>query len=136
MAKRSTTPPPPQEIELTPLQMRAAISRFQRRLRDLEEFDPTTIKDRRDPRIDALEASIDEALSETFGHETHAYRLYARAKDLDTAGFKMNGTPHHKNFDGLLHGKDRATVLLQQAIRSLEEKLEQQPDESHASAQP
>jgi hypothetical protein len=122
MAKRSTTPPRPQEVELTPLQMRAAISRFERRLRDLEEFDPTTIKDRRDPRIDALEASIDEALSETFGHGTHAYQLYARAKDLDTAGINMNGTPHHKVVEGLVHGKDRATVLLKQAIRSFEEK--------------
>jgi predicted nucleotide-binding protein len=126
MAKGSS--PIPKDVELTAPQMRAAITRFQRRIADLENFEPTSVRDRRDPRIDALEVSIDEAVSETFGRDTPAYRLYSRAKDLDTAGINMNGTPHHEVIDGLLHGKDRAIVLLKQAIRSLEEKLEDATD--------
>jgi hypothetical protein len=106
MAKRSTASPPPQEVELTPLQMRAAISRFERRIRDLDEFDPTTITSRSDPRVAALEASIEEVLSETFGHSTVAYRRYSLAAEIDTAGINMNGTPHHEVIEGLVHGKD------------------------------
>jgi hypothetical protein len=122
MARRSS-PQPPAEVELTAAQMRSAISRFQRRIGDLEAFDPQAVPTRSDPSIAALEASIDEALSETFGHGAHAYRRYSPAAELDTAGINMNGTSHHEVVEGLVHGKDRAMVLLKQAIRSFEEKL-------------
>jgi predicted nucleotide-binding protein len=104
--------------------MRTAITRFQRRIGELEQFDPNTVQNRSDPRIRALEISIDEALSEAFGHQTPEYYRYAAAANLDRAGVFIGvATPLHEVIEGLAEGKDLAIALLRQAIRSLEEKL-------------
>jgi hypothetical protein len=79
-----------------------------------------------------LETSIAEALSLTFGHETPTRRLYEPAANLDTAGHNMNGTPRHEVIAGLVRGKQRALVLLNQAIKSLEEQITDQSEGSHA----
>ena len=115
--------PAPRTVELSEPQIRAAIERFQRRIREVEDFDPQKVTDRKDPNIDALEAAIGEALTETFGHDTPARRPYAAAATLDTAGINMNGTPHHEVIEGLVHGRERSIVLMTRAIRSLEERL-------------
>jgi hypothetical protein len=132
MATRKTPPAPPQDIRLSPGQLKAGIARFARRIKDVEAFEPEKVSDRRDPNVDALEASIAEALSQTFGHDTPTRRLYAPAATLDTAGYNMNGTPHHEVTEGLVHGKQRALVLLNRAIKSLEEQIADHRDESHA----
>lgn len=121
MAKRP--PPPPSAPELTPQQMRAAIAKFGRRISDLEKFDPMTVRERDDPNITALEVAIDEALSDTFGHDTPEYHRYSMAAQLDRASFNMNGTPHFEVIDGLKKGRASAIALLQQAIKSFEKKL-------------
>ncbi|MGB6753386.1 MAG: hypothetical protein WBE71_12695 [Xanthobacteraceae bacterium] len=106
MAKRP--PPPPSAPELTLQQMRAAIAKFGRRIGDLEKFDPLTVQERDDPNITALEVAIDEALSDTFGHDTPEYHRYSMAAQLDRAGFNMNGTPHFEVIDGLKKGRASA----------------------------
>jgi hypothetical protein len=50
MAKRST--PVPQPPVLSAQEIKAAIARFQRRVDDLQKFDPQTVTERSDPRID------------------------------------------------------------------------------------
>jgi hypothetical protein len=85
-------PPPPRSPELSEAEIRLAITRFERRIRDVEDFDPPKVIDRRDPKIDALEAAIREALIETFGHGTPALKPHAPAAKLDTAGYNLNGT--------------------------------------------
>ena len=121
MARRP--PDPPKDVQPTPQQIRAAISRFERRVKEVEAFEPEKVTDRRDPQIDALEAAIGEALTEAFGEETPMRQRYSVAASLDTAGTNMNGTPHHEVIDGLKYGKTRALTLMNQAIRSLEERL-------------
>ncbi|CAN7311730.1 nucleotide-binding protein [Bradyrhizobium sp. LjRoot220] len=133
MAKKP--PPAPQDIRLSPAEMRAGIARFHRRIKDVEAFEPEKVTDRRDPNIDALEASIAEALSQTFGHDTPTGRLYRPAATLDTAGINMNGTPHHKVIEGLVRGKARALVLLNQAIKSFEEQIADQIEQDGSAGQ-
>jgi uncharacterized protein (TIGR02391 family) len=124
MAKRP--PPPPPEPEMTPDHIRRSIARFRRRLDDLAKFDPDSMSDRRDPKIDALEVAITEALAEAFGRDTPRYQNYAAASRLDTAGFNVAfGTPAHEVIAGLHRGKATATGLLNQAISSLQEKLDE-----------
>src|SRR5262249_41465873 len=104
--------------------IRASISRFGRRITELEAFDPNSVRERSDPRIDALEAAIDEALSEAFGHRTPDYQRYVSARNLDTASINYaRSTPIPEVIRGLVAGKERAITLLRQAIQSLEEKL-------------
>jgi len=137
---RSAPPTPPQEKSLTAGEMRAGITRLRRRLAEIEEFKPEAMTSRQDPKIDSLEAAIAASLADTFGEGTQGYRRYAQAKSIDTAGINMNGTPHHEVIRGLIHGKERATALLGEAIRYLDEKLEELQHEqgtaSHAAVAP
>jgi hypothetical protein len=116
-------PTPPQDIHLSPTSMRAAISRFERRIKEVEAFEPEKVVHRRNPKIDALETSIGEALDAAFGHDTPARQRYSPAATFDTAGHNMNGTPHHEVIHGLLHGKERAIVLMRQAVRAFDDWL-------------
>jgi hypothetical protein len=61
MANRHS-PPPPQAPKRTAAQMRNVISRIERVIRELQDFDPTTVRDRSEPRIRSLEVSIDQVL--------------------------------------------------------------------------
>lgn len=121
MAKAPAQSPDPLQTEQD---IRKAIRRFERRLSDLAAFEPSSVTARNDPKIDVLEAAISEALHETYVENGAAYRRYVQAATLDTAGINMNGTPHHKVIEGLVHGKERSIALLQQAIRALQEKLD------------
>jgi hypothetical protein len=120
---RKVSPLPPQEKSMTPEAMRAGITRFKRRLTEIDSFNPAEIKERQDPRIETLEAAIAASLDDTFGEGTQAYNRYAAAKLIDTAGINFNGTPHHEVIEGLIYGKKRASALLGEAIRYLEEKF-------------
>lgn len=124
----------PETPDLSAAEIRAAISRFKRRIDDLEKFDPETVTERRDPRIAAIAAAIDEALREAFGDRTRAYMNYRAATSIDTAPHNYAYPPSDQEvIKGLYAGKERAIVLLNQAIRSFEEKLAdlgEQPDDS------
>jgi hypothetical protein len=122
MAKRP--PPLPEAPQLSPAEIRSAISRFQRRISDLESFDPATVRSRSDPRIKTLAVAIDESLSQAFGHLTPEYRRYRAAALLDRASHNyLHETPLREVIEGLTRGKEEAIALLRQAIRSFEEKL-------------
>src|SRR6516164_2041129 len=68
MANRHS-PPPPQAPKRTAAQMRNVISRIERVIRELQDFDPTTVRDRSDPRIGSLGASIKHVLTQAFSDE-------------------------------------------------------------------
>jgi hypothetical protein len=71
-----------------------------------------------------LETSIKETLADVFGRNGRSYRAYQSAGALDTAGVNMNGTPLREVIAGLIRGRERAISLLQTAIRSFEEKMQ------------
>lgn len=124
MTKKTGTPYERQPANLSAAQMKAAIPVLKRRIKDLEGFDPQSVQDDRDPRVNTLEAAIDEALVGIFGSDTIDYRRYEAAKRIDTVGIYIGGdVPLHQIRDGLVHGKERAIAILQQIIRSFEEKL-------------
>jgi hypothetical protein len=122
MARKPPSEPP--EKEWTPDTIRTGARKLQRRVDDLEAFEPEKVTNRKDPKIDTLEAAIAETLADVFGSNTGSFRRYQSARDVDTAGINMNGTPHHEVIEGLVHGRHRSIELLRGAIRSLKEKME------------
>jgi predicted dienelactone hydrolase len=89
--------------------MRTAISRIQRCIRELQDFDPTTVRDRSDPRIKSLEVSINQVLNQTFGSDGPERNLYAAAANLDRAPLRMGAkTPLQEVVQGLTRGKEEA----------------------------
>ena len=126
MARR-TTPDQPQRAELTPDEMRRAVSRFQNIIARLEQFDPNVILDRDDPRITELTTAIQSAVEKTYPTNTTQYNQYINAAMIDTAGITMMGaTPIGEVREGLQRGKVDAIALIKIAVEDLQEDLEDQ----------
>src|SRR5208282_1132086 len=88
-------------------QMEAAIPVIDRRLADLDAFDPNTVNDRSDARIGALSGKLDDFLVSTFGTDTVEYERYRwDVAQIDTAGINVYGTPLGEVIEGLKRGKE------------------------------
>jgi hypothetical protein len=140
MARRSAPPPKPKTPILTVGQKRRRIERLQKCVASLEAFDPQKAH-KRAPAILELEAAIDKALSSAFGYGTSAYLRFNEAATLDPSPLLTNvavraraktvgGPLRHEakvqeTREQFSENKTRATTLLQQAIRSLEEEIAQ-----------
>jgi predicted nucleotide-binding protein len=122
MARRPPNSELPSKI-LTADEMRRGIERLRSRITELEAFDPNTVRDRSDPRIDSLESGIDETLSRVFGQGSSDYKRYLQAATIDTGPHIIGGTALHLVLEGLERGKGRAIALLQRAIQGLEEAM-------------
>lgn len=99
---------------LTVDQMKAALPRLKLRLRDLDEFDPTEVVSRHDPKVIVLQNAIGDFLTKTFGNRTAEYNRYSMASNLDTAGIVIGcPTALHDVIEGLQRGKKRAIAILE-----------------------
>lgn len=147
MTRRPVTPPEPQRANLTVDQMRSGIDRLKRRIADLDQFDPQTVQKRWGPEVATLETAIKETLAAVFGHNTVQYKDYEPAARLDRGPVNASAdaswiSARNGNIGGrprddmqevyryLAEGKQRAILLLRQAIRGLEEEIadrEQRP---------
>lgn len=148
MARRPTTPQQPQPANLTVEQMRRGVVLLNRRIGELEAFDPNSVSRRWAPEVKALEVSIDEALIQVFGHDTIEYHRYRRALPLDSGPIRVvtdssswiqpRGRGYGRGDDlgdarrYLTEGKERAVVLLRQAVKGLEERIADQGAEERA----
>jgi hypothetical protein len=104
--------------------LRNGIERMQARIRELEEFDPLTVQERSDPRVEALERAIDDTLARIFGNGTPDYHRYWSATQIDTASHNFAyPVPHEEIVEGLVRGKEQARALLTTAIKALQEEL-------------
>lgn len=102
---RAPAPPPPRAANLSVSQMEEAIRKIDRRLADLDAFDPDKIVERRDPNIGALEHKFSSLLEGVFGQDTIEYQRYRYdATRLDTASHNIHGTDIREVRDGLRHG--------------------------------
>lgn len=87
MKKAAISPSP---ANLSHPEMISAIKKIERRIDDLKAFDVDTLDERWDPRIKALENSLDDLLVSVFGNETIEYRRYhSDLTNLDTAPLYM-----------------------------------------------
>lgn len=129
---------PPQSVQLNPEQMKAALVRLEKRLGELESFDPKQVRDRGDPRIRTLEDAIDDFLTRTFGKDTVEYNRYSSATSIDTAGVNMMyPTSLHDVITGLERGKVRAIGILESIKKTFLEEIELHADtESAPVAEP
>lgn len=105
--------------------MERGIVRLRKRLQMVEAFDPNTL-DQRDPysTVRPIEAEVEAALTETFGHGTIEYNRYKAAAHLDWPIFVGGGVPHHEKVENVAQDRQRSIQLLSAAISLLEERLE------------
>lgn len=122
---RSSEELPPQPPHLGADRMRLGIELLKRRLGEVESFDPASVTDQHTiPHVEALSASIDEALVRTFGSGTAGYKRYSDAAIFDNGPFNYAfKVPISKVQEFLARSKARSIALVRQAISSLEERL-------------
>lgn len=124
----------PQCASLTVEQMQSGIRRLQKRIDDLEAFEPESVTKRNDPEIKRLVAAIDEALIAVFGHGTIEYDRYCRAKRLDTGPIRVGYVASSREVQQYLaEDKKTSITLLKQAIAWLEEEIAEQEQYSMIS---
>lgn len=125
MARRPTAPEP-QRVHLTVEQMKSGIRRLQKRIDELEAFDPTLVQKKWSPEVSVLEKAIDETLVAVFGPNTLEYNRYmTRLEDHGYMFVGMEDTPLHEIQQSLAESKKEVIISLKQAIRGLEEELEE-----------
>ena len=123
MATRKPTSVPPHSANLSAEQMRAAIPKLKRRIKDLEDFDPKSIQDRGDPRLEALESKLTDTMADVFGHGTIEFHRFSTER-LDQAGVNyVYGTPISEVIQSVINSKAREITKLQTVIELFEEKL-------------
>jgi predicted nucleotide-binding protein len=134
MTRPPVSPPELKHVELTVEQMQRGIDRLNRRIKDLEAFDPQSVSTQTAPAVLALQKGIDEALALTFGHQSVGYHRYETAARLHSGhnfakfGRDVNGQSSHQldvaeAREALTEGKLNSLALLRTAIRGLEEEI-------------
>jgi len=95
-------------------EMKSSILKIERRITDLNEFDPNSVNKRNDPKIRVLKDKLDKLLVSIFGINTVEYDRYCRSIiHLDTASSNfMQETPIEEVRDGLCYGIERAREQL------------------------
>jgi len=123
---RHSAPSQPKAVKLTPDKMRIAIARLQKRIVELQVFDPISVNERSDPRIGLLERTVDETLTSIFGFGTADYNRYHYcAATLDRAPVVMGREVGRLQFQvGLAKGKSDAISTLQGIVARFNEELE------------
>lgn len=115
----------PKPAELTPDRIKLGIVKLERRIKELEEFDISTIQKRFDAKTQALCAKINDTIAEIFGHDTIEYQNYD-IYSLDTLPLIMGGgeDPLYKVHEGYKKGIEEAIIKLKSLKETLEEKFE------------
>jgi hypothetical protein len=113
--------------DLTPEQLLQAIPRLEKRIADVESFDPEGI-DPRNPgaNLHGLRASIDDALTRTFGPDTVEYERY---KDAAYFSWPLSGGGQvhaRRIIESLTQYKQQSLNLLRQAVSALRERQDEQ----------
>lgn len=121
------TPDQPTSVTLTIEGARQGILRLGKRLSEVRGFSPEAV-DVNNPTaaVAPLRVSIDEALVRTFGHKTIEYERYRRASNFTWPILFGPGNNGNQIVDALKRCKQNSIALLEQAILSLEEFLEEE----------
>ena len=122
---RKSPPPPKRRMVLSPQQMKIAIPKLERRIRQLQEFDFSTVRDWDNPEIDKLQNLIDSTLVEIFDNDSVEYDRY-RVEDLYfSTGMSFDGSSSPADIKAKYQrGFGDATAKLESALEAMEEQLE------------
>jgi len=124
MVKRSKKEQP-KSAELTQEKLREGISKLERRIKELEDFDISTIEERFDAKAKALQAKINDTIADIFCYDTIEYQKYC-IFHLDTLPWTTCGTEYHLSQvqEAYKKGIEKAIIKLRSLRDTLEEKYE------------
>lgn len=125
MATRAK-PPTPQRAVLSLEQMQRGVRRLEKRISEVEAFDPHGIN-RSDPRssVRPLSTSVESALSETFEEGTIEHNRFRGAASFDWPISMSQETPTARIVGALVVARQRSLDLLRAAVDLLKERIEE-----------
>jgi uncharacterized protein (TIGR02391 family) len=134
MATKKITPSIQESANLTSEEMRLAIPKLERRIKDLEDFDPDTLRERSDPRLENLEKKLTDTIADVFGHGTIEFHRF-RPGDLDQARFNvMYQTPLSEVIESVIESKEKEILNIKTIIELFREKINDIGESSSANA--
>jgi predicted nucleotide-binding protein len=127
MAQLPTQPQEIQNSKLSAEQMELGITRLKKRVTTLENFDPSALTTQNEAwaAITPLKADIEDALSRTFNINSVEYRRYRAAAYLNPPIGGLRETPIGIIVERITQNKKNAISLLNTAIHSLEEQIQE-----------
>jgi uncharacterized protein (TIGR02391 family) len=122
---RSPAPAPRLPANLSINQKIEAIPKIERRISEIQEFDPNSVNDSSDPRISVLEKRLESLLESVFGHNTIEYKRYEyEAAKLDRSGYSYGyEIPISSIRKGLMEGKTAIINHLLEIISQFKEDI-------------
>jgi predicted nucleotide-binding protein len=127
---RSPVPPHAARPQKTPQQLGQDIQRLEKRLAQVRALDPAAVTEQfNDPILAGLTASVKEGLARTFDGDLASLRRYQMAGDFRT-GPMIVGRPNppHVVQEAVARSRLESIALLDQAIESLKEQLQELGD--------
>lgn len=122
---RKPSPPTRQPAVLSANQIKEAIPKLERRLRQLVEVEISDWNDDIKNSLDALQKKVETTLIEIFGPDTLDYRLFQVIEfSIRVPRYYMEATPAHVWVNGYRKSVADAIVRIRTAIEVLNEKLE------------
>lgn len=136
MARRST-PAEPKRQELTADEIRLGISRLQKTVDAVIAYDVDAITERHPSDLNALQKRIQTALEKTFGSNSSQYEAYRYSADLDHFSMIVSGhePPISEYKANVQISKNDTIAVLEEAIRALNEDLEELGETNHESSE-
>lgn len=123
MATRSKNAQVPKAANLSVQQLRSALPKLERRIAELQSADPSSIRERGEPRFESIEHKIDDTLVEIFGIDTVEYNRF-RIGSLDRAPISFYGDVSlFEIIEGYKRGVADAISTLETIIQLFNEKL-------------
>jgi hypothetical protein len=123
---RRSSPPEPQHASLSIEQMKRGIERIGKRIQELNDFNISEVRERRDSSVMALGTSVESTLASIFGTGTVEYNRYIQSSHLDDGGvLSMFGErePVHEIHDSLTRSFRDSIATLKAAAKFLAEEL-------------
>jgi len=143
MARQPTQPASAPKKKMAAAEIRQGIDRIQKRLDEVAAFNVDNLREEFPPELKALSTAVSRSLEKTFGEDTNDYKRFALAANLQWfPGFFIAGqhTPLSDYRNGIANNIRRSKALLAEAIRTLEEDLEEtagaQPSKDDEKASP
>jgi predicted nucleotide-binding protein len=128
MARRPSASQLAPKKTLNAAELQNGIARLQKRIEDLEAFDPKKMTEKRPPELDGLSNAIKATLARIFGDGTADFQRFLPAADLHWTGPSffwagMPPTPLSDYINAVAHNRERSLVQLREAVRTLQEDM-------------
>jgi hypothetical protein len=123
MARRPT-PPKPQHAQLSPQKIETGIRRLEQAVSTVRAFDPNSVtSESAITKAQVLHASVDGALTQTFGHGTVEHERFSGAASF-VWPLNLRGTPLFEIQASLKNCRETSLALLAEAISFLKQERE------------